>query len=121
MTPLLLSDLVGFRKSGGGEDRTSDAGHRPSFAPGRSMRASNQMQHRSFRLFGGGDRSGGAVTSDMVAYYKELSISKDLVDRLKHASIRNPQLLLGWQVVVVLEAGAEAGKRQKNTAISVPT
>jgi hypothetical protein len=45
----------------------------------------------------------------MITYYKELSISKDLVDRLKHASVRSPQLLLGWQLVVVLEAGTNAG------------
>jgi hypothetical protein len=45
----------------------------------------------------------------MITYYKELSIDKALVDRLKHSAIRSPQVLLGWQLVVVLEAGQQAG------------
>lgn len=56
----------------------------------------------------------------MITYYKELSISRDLVDRLKHASVRNPQLLLGWQLVVVLEAGKNAGTSMLPCAVASP-
>jgi hypothetical protein len=72
-------------------------------------RHSSSKSSSSFRLFGNVSGSSTLITPDMITYYKELSISKDLVDRLKHASVRSPQLLLGWQLVVVLEAGTNAG------------
>lgn len=49
------------------------------------------------------------VTRDMTTYIKELSLDKSTVELLKHSSIRSPKILLGWQLVVVLEAGAKAG------------
>jgi hypothetical protein len=72
-------------------------------------RHSSSKSSSAFRLFGNVSGSSTLITPDMITYYKELSISKDLVDRLKHASVRAPQLLLGWQLVVVLEAGTNAG------------
>jgi hypothetical protein len=72
-------------------------------------RHSSSKSSSAFRLFGNVSGSSTLITPDMITYYKELSISKDLVDRLKHASVRSPQLLLGWQLVVVLEAGTNAG------------
>lgn len=79
--------------------------------PARPAATGTRGQSSAFRLFGGGaDSSGGQlVTADMIEFYKELSISKELVDRLKHSSIRTPQVLLGWQLVVVMEAGKQAG------------
>ena len=61
-------------------------------------------------------KMGNFLTPDMTTYIKELSLDKSLVELLKHSSIRSPKILLGWQLVVVLEAGAEAGE-SKNCSV----
>ncbi|KAJ1417335.1 hypothetical protein B484DRAFT_454016 [Ochromonadaceae sp. CCMP2298] len=76
-----------------------------------TLTKTKSRQQAQLRIGGRGDTRQGAsmVTIDMVLYCLELSLGQEEVQRLKFEAIKSPNALLGWQCVVVLEAGAEAG------------
>lgn len=86
-------------------------GRSSSGGPSRPVSSSLSRKTSHYRLFGtaaGPDYT--QVTADMIEYYKELSVDKEHVARLKYASVRDPQVLLGWQMLVVLEEGQQGGE-----------
>eukprot|EP00600_Ochromonadales_sp_CCMP1393_P008583 CAMPEP_0174962286 /NCGR_PEP_ID=MMETSP0004_2-20121128/4700_1 /TAXON_ID=420556 /ORGANISM="Ochromonas sp., Strain CCMP1393" /LENGTH=305 /DNA_ID=CAMNT_0016210803 /DNA_START=179 /DNA_END=1096 /DNA_ORIENTATION=- len=109
----LFSKLFGGGKGKKSVSASSDAGQDGNEATNDaplSQQSKKKRQKQKFRMIGSDNPKEGAemLTMDMLEYYKEISLSKDLVAKFKFDSIKYPQILLGWQLVVIMEAGEQA-------------
>jgi hypothetical protein len=80
--------------------------------PPAAGRVHSERVRTKYLLFGtsAADEGRKMLSLDMVEHYRELALDRTLAEKLKAMSAADPQVLLGWQLVVVLVPGSKACK-----------